>query len=130
MSQMTPRYLVHFCTELWALGCIESKHGINNKEIDMTKGHTNCHFTLVFCPLMTRDTQRLLDSASVLVDIPTQPPRFAHFDRCICELCFIANAKVRNRKNTTWQLATSLPRYKITVAGCILRILPICLAYL
>ena len=83
---------------------------------------------LVFCHLMTRDTQRLLDSASVLVDIPTQPPRFAHFDRCICELCFIANAKVRNRKNTTWQLAPSLPRYKITVAGCILRILPICLA--
>ena len=48
----------------------------------------------------------VLGDGDELVNCPTQPTCFAHFDLCICQLCFITNAKVTNRKNTAGHLAS------------------------
>ena len=48
----------------------------------------------------------VLGDGEELVNCPTQLTCFAHFDLCICHLCFITNAKVTNRKNTEGQLAS------------------------
>ena len=48
----------------------------------------------------------VLGDGDEFVNCHTQPTCFAHFDLCICQLCFTINAKVTNRKNTAGQLAT------------------------
>ena len=46
----------------------------------------------------------------LIVPLISWLPFFAHFDLCICLLCFITNAKVRNRKKkTAGQLAILFP---------------------
>ena len=48
----------------------------------------------------------VLGDGDELVNCPTQLTCFAHFDFCVCQLCFITNAKVTNRKNTAGHLAS------------------------